>query len=74
MATLTIRNVPEEIVARVKTSAAQHGHSMEQELRSLIERRYRSREDVLRQIEARWKDLPKASPEEIERWIGEGRE
>jgi len=73
MATLTIRNVPKEVLERLKASAAQHGHSLEQELRDLIERRHQSREDVLRRIEARWKELPKASPEEIERWIGEGR-
>jgi antitoxin FitA len=74
MATLTIRNVPDEVVERLKKAASIQGRSMEQEVRLLLESRYRNREAVLRRIEERWKDLPKASPEEVESWIREGRE
>lgn len=73
MATLTIRNVPEAVVERLKSSATQNGRSMEQELRLLIETRYRDRDEILRRIEARWKGLPKATAEEIDRWIRDGR-
>jgi hypothetical protein len=34
----------------------------------------RPRDEVLQRIHRRWKDLPHASPEEIARWIEEGRE
>ena len=77
MANLTIRNVSDEVIERVKNKAARHGRSMEQELRLHIEQGYQAREDVLRRIEERWRQLPdnaKASPEEIEGWIREGRE
>jgi antitoxin FitA len=74
MATLTIRNIPDDVVERLKKAALNNGRSMEQEVRTLIESRYRAKEEVLRRIEERWKDLPKASPEEIDSWIREGRD
>lgn len=73
MATLTIRNVSDELVERLKSVAARHGHSMEQEVRLLLEGRYRDREEVLRRIEAQRAGLPKASADEIDRWISDGR-
>lgn len=76
MATLTIRNVPADVVQRVKEKAARHGRSMEQELRLHLEQAYRRREETLQRIEERWQQLPdsaKASPDEIEAWIREGR-
>lgn len=74
MATLTIRNVPEDVVERLKNTAAHNGRSMEQEVRLVLESRYRSKEDILRRVEERWQELPKASPEEVEAWIREGRD
>ncbi|EHP44512.1 hypothetical protein OR16_02445 [Cupriavidus basilensis OR16] len=38
MATLTIRNVDEELKARLRMEAAQHGHSMEEEVRAILRR------------------------------------
>jgi plasmid stability protein len=73
MATLTIRNLPDELVERLKQSAARRSHSMEQEVRELIEARYAPRIDVLARIEERWQRLPKASAEEIRSWVREGR-
>ena len=40
MGTLTIRNLPEEVIQGVKTSAELHKRSMEQEIRELLQRRY----------------------------------
>jgi len=36
MATLTIRNVDDALKARLRIEAAQHGHSMEEEVRSIL--------------------------------------
>jgi antitoxin FitA len=36
MATLTIRNVDAAVKARLRVRAAQHGHSMEAEVRSIL--------------------------------------
>ena len=47
MATLTIRNVPEDVVARLKKVAANKGHSMEQELRELLRTRFPARAEAL---------------------------
>ncbi len=46
MATLTVRNVPEETVRKVKVAAAQKGKSMEAELRSLIDATYRKQASI----------------------------
>jgi antitoxin FitA len=43
MATLTIRNVPDELVNRIKLLAGQKGVSMEQEIRDLLQSRYEQR-------------------------------
>ena len=71
MATLTIRNVPDEVVARLKKVAANKGHSMEQELRELLKTRYPTRVEVLDRVEENWKNLPPVSAEEVDKWIAE---
>ncbi|CAG9166153.1 FitA-like ribbon-helix-helix domain-containing protein [Cupriavidus pinatubonensis] len=38
MGTLTIRNVDEELKARLRIEAAQHGRSMEEEVREILRR------------------------------------
>jgi plasmid stability protein len=73
MGTITIRNLPEEVIERLKASAREHQQSMEQEVRLLLERRYSPRNKVLHRIRARWKNLPEITPEEIEKWRNEGR-
>ena len=73
MATLTIRNVPEDVVVRLKKGAANKGHSMEQELRELLKTRYPSRAEVLDRVERRWETLPAVSAQEIDEWIAEAR-
>ena len=73
MATLTIRNVPDEVVARLKKVAANKGHSMEQELRELLKTRYPARAEVLDRVKQRWETLPPVSAEEIDQWIAEAR-
>lgn len=38
MATLTIRNIDHELKARLRIKAAQHGRSMEEEVRDILRR------------------------------------
>ncbi len=38
MATLTIRNLEDDLKARLRIEAAQHGHSMEEEVRTILRR------------------------------------
>jgi plasmid stability protein len=74
MPTLTIRNVPVALVKSLKAIAQQRRHSMEQELRELLEAHVAERRSVLDQLEAAWsRQARRPSAGEIERWIGAGR-
>ena len=73
MATLTIRNVPTKVVRALKAQAERKKHSMEQEVRDIIEAQVADRASVVTQIERAWrsqKRSPKAS--EVDAWIREG--
>ena len=74
MATLTIRNVPDETVNALKEMAKRNGRSMEEELRRLISAQVMDRLSVMRQIEESWKKhkMP-TTKEEVDRWIRESR-
>jgi antitoxin FitA len=53
MANLTIRNVEEEVVDRLKRKAAQNGRSLEAELRDVLKQaaQRKSREELLAEID-----------------------
>jgi plasmid stability protein len=74
MATLTIRNVPQRTVRSLKALARRNGHSMEQEVRDLLETSVNERAAVLEEIEAGW-DTQARRPgaTEVNRWIATGR-
>lgn len=77
MATLNIRNVPEEVVATLKARAARNGGSLNGEVvRALTEAaRKRSVDEILEnidRIQARIKNPP--TGEQIDRWIHEARD
>jgi len=38
MSTITIRNLPDALKARLRMEAAAHGHSMEEEVRAILRR------------------------------------
>jgi plasmid stability protein len=74
MPTLTIRNVPPRVVQSLKSLAHQHGRSMEQEVREVIEDHVTEREAVLAQIEASWGDeRRRPTAAEVNRWLDTGR-
>jgi plasmid stability protein len=73
MATITIRNVPDELVDRIKRLAEQKGISMEQEIRDLLQSRYVQRGIVVERIRKRWNTLPIQSAELLEDWKESGR-
>ncbi|MGO0308252.1 FitA-like ribbon-helix-helix domain-containing protein [Endozoicomonas acroporae] len=58
MATLTIRNLPDELIERLKASAKAGNRSMEQEVRELLEARYQKKSDLIIAIRNSWKELP----------------
>jgi len=78
MATLTIKQVPPELVERLKERAALNGRSMNREviacLESVVAPRMRTAEELIAEREAVWKslgieELPPYDPE----WKREGR-
>jgi len=73
MATLTIRNLSEDLVERIKDTAGKHGRSMEQEVRELLEQRYASRHQVLERSRKLWSKLPRVDAEEVRSWRERGR-
>jgi chromosome segregation and condensation protein ScpB len=74
VATLTIRDVPQRTVRRLKAFAKRQNVSMEQAVRNLLEEHTGDRSVVLEEIERSWErqtSRPKA--EEIDSWIEVGR-
>ena len=74
MASVTIRRLPDDLLARIKAAAAAHGRSLEQELRESLAARYSTRDQVLVAIRERWAGLPEVSPEDIDSWVETGRD
>ena len=73
MATLTIRNLPDELVERLKLKAKAANRSMEQEVRELLEANYPKKRDTIERIRSRWEGLPETCHEEMDNWRNEGR-
>lgn len=73
MASITIRNVPAEVVERLKAHAERHGRSMEQQVRELLRARYGGRSEVLLRVRSRWTKAEPPTPEEIADWRSQGR-
>ena len=73
MATLTIRNLPDELIERLKASAKAGNRSMEQEVRELLEARYQQKSDLIKAIKSSWKELPETSAKDMDSWRYEGR-
>lgn len=73
MATITIRNVPDELVNRIKRLAEQKGISMEQEVRDLLQSRYVQRSEVIKRIRQRSRTLPPQEASQLQDWKEQGR-
>jgi plasmid stability protein len=75
MATLTVRNLRPRLVKSLKALARKNRHSMEQEVRELLEQHFADRASILQQIEAGWAaQARRPTAKEVDRWIGVGRE
>ena len=74
MATLTIRNLRPGVVKSLKSLARKKGHSMEREVRELLEEYVAERASVLAQIQASWAEQSRQpSAKEVDEWIAAGR-
>ena len=73
MATLTIRNLPDDVVERIKKTATIRGVSMEQEVRDVLETRFAPRAQVIERMRERWNRLPKTRAKSVQEWRTKGR-
>jgi plasmid stability protein len=74
VATITVRNVPPEVVESLKALAKRHNRSMEQEVRELLEGYFAEREAILDRIEAAWDgQTRRPTADEIDAWLAVGR-
>ena len=73
MRTITIRNLPDDLMDRLKEAAEAHHRSLEQEVRELLEQRYAPKEGVLDRVRGRWEGLPGITAAEVARWREGGR-
>ncbi len=73
MGAITVRNLPDDVIDRLKQAAAANGRSMEQEVRDLLEQRYASRDAILDRARRRWPEDSRVTAEELDQWRRQGR-
>jgi plasmid stability protein len=75
MATITVRNLSEHVVEKLKARARLNGRSMEQEVREILESCTLDRSAVIEKIKASWdRQTRPTTAEEVNRWIREMRD
>lgn len=75
MASITIRDLPDDVVEGLKRQASQHGRSMEAEVRELLTLHVLDRRLVMDIIEQRRGGLRRStSAEEVDAWLSRTRE
>lgn len=74
METLTLHDLPDDLIKRIQTAAFAKGHSIEQEVRELLETHYTPQTDVHNRIRQRWHTVPRTTPDEVKRWRATGRQ
>jgi predicted transcriptional regulator len=74
MGTITIRNLPDEIIQGLKQLARRHKHSMEQEARNIITQHVSDRYAIMKKIEESFESHKRsAEAEEVTEWLKESR-
>ena len=70
MATITVRNIPDEVIAMIKTRARRNKRSMEQEVRTILSEVVLDRERAMKRIESLWQQQKRPiSKEEVDAWL-----
>ncbi len=72
MSTITVRNLPNDLVERIKAAAGKNGRSMEQEVRELLIHRYMPKDELLQRIRERWAKLEPPTADEVKAWTETG--
>ena len=74
MATITVRNVPDEVIVMIKNQARRNKRSMEQEVRNILSEVVLDRERAMKRIESLWQRQKRPiSKEEVDTWLRKAR-
>lgn len=74
MATITVRNIPDEVIEMIKSRAKRNRRSMEQEIRSILSGVAHDRERARKRIESLRRKQNRPIPrEEIDEWLRRAR-
>ena len=75
MATITVRNLPEEVIAVLKERARRHHRSMEQEVRTILAEVLVDRETARKRIESLWNESERpVEAKEAAEWLRKARQ
>jgi plasmid stability protein len=75
MATITVRNIPDEVIEMIKNRARRNRRSMEQEVRSILSGVVHDRERAMKRIESLRRKQKRPIPrEEIDEWLRRARD
>ena len=75
MPTITVRNIPEEVIAMIKNRARRNKRSMEQEVRNILSEVVLDRERAMKRIESLWQWQKRPiSKEEVDAWLRKARQ
>ena len=69
MASITIRNLDEDLKQRLRVRAAEHGHSMEQEARNILRvalAQPQTGEELVQRIRATFEEIGFVEPDELQ--------
>jgi len=70
MATITVRNIPEDVITMIKNRARRNKRSMEQEIRTILSEVVLDRERAMKRIESLWQQQNRPiSKEEVDAWL-----
>jgi plasmid stability protein len=74
MATITVRNLSDEVIEMIKDRARRNKRSMEQEVRSILSAVVYDRERAMQRIQALWRKQKRPIPrEEVDTWLRRAR-
>jgi len=74
VATLTIRDLSDELVTRLREAASRYGRSPEEEVRLLLHAHYAEKSEILRRVRTHWDDAVAPTADEAQHWRQTGRE
>jgi len=75
MATITVRNIPDEVIVMIKNRARRNKRSMDQEIRTILSEVVLDRERATKRNETLWQRQKRPiSKQEVDAWLRKARQ